>query len=387
MIENIKKIDFNLSEFINNFRNTKHDKELFIILLSLFDFQDNNNNNINRPSIFQRLRSYSISDINKYKIDENYKDNIGSKITSLCQYKNGIAIGDVKGKVHCYSLMKKKLSLSLIITEGKGKEIKYLYSLKNGNFICSLDNLFKIYNINDKKYTIIQTFKYANEENQIQQPENNKNNKKNVNNNKNNKRYYQILELLNKNLLYIDRNKLIILTNLTKDNYKEKPIKELTLGSNIIYMTELNENKFSIYCEDKKLIILDSNNYSQKSWVRPNLILKKIEGIDSDKIALLSDRKLCLFSEAKQDLIGNESIDNAIDVCTDFDKMLVAFKDSIIQYEVKVNERGKYLTKLGQIKMNKINCIYLLKYIENNINNGDIICVYDEGKIKVFKKL
>ena len=27
MIENIKKIDFNLSEFINNFRNTKHDKE------------------------------------------------------------------------------------------------------------------------------------------------------------------------------------------------------------------------------------------------------------------------------------------------------------------------------------------------------------------------
>ena len=95
--------------------------------MSLFDYQDNNNNNINRPSIPQRLRAYNISDINRYKIDNKFKDNIGAKITSLCQYQNGIAIGDVKGKIHCYSLMKNKLSKTLFIIEDKGKEIKYLY--------------------------------------------------------------------------------------------------------------------------------------------------------------------------------------------------------------------------------------------------------------------
>ena len=391
MIENIRKINFKISDKIIDFKNLniKRERELINILLCIFDNQDNKvKYNINLPN-YQKSRSCSITDINKYKNNDKLKDKIGSKITSLCQYKNGIVVGDVKGQVHCYSLTKNALNKIHIITEDKGKEIKYLYSLKNGNFICSVDNEFKIYNIKDKKHNVIQKVKYCGKENHVKQDDNIilKNNKKKIKNPKNNNRYYQMLELINTNLLYIDGDKIIILKNLSKDSYQEKPSKELSIGSNVIYMTELNENKFAIYCEDQNLIIFDSNNYNQKLKIPQKQILKKIEGIDGDKIALLGDKKLFLFSEAKQSIIEGQSIDDVIDVCTDFDKMLVACKDIIMQYGVKVNEKGKYLTKIGQLKNKKINFIYLLKYVENSNNNGDIICVYDEGKIKVFKKL
>ena len=385
MIENIKKINFNTSEYINNFRNTKRDNELFTILLGLFNYQDNKAKNNSNHSIYKKSRSSSIADINNYKFDNRLKDKISSKITSLCQYKNGIVIGDVKGKIHCYSLNNNKLIKLIIITEDKGNEIKYLYSLKNGNFISSVANEFKIYHINDKKYNIIQKFKYDKKENELKQDDKNSINKNNLKNNQNNNRYYQILELINNNLLYIDGSKLIILKNISKNNYQEKPTKELSIGSNIIYITELNENKFSIFCVDQNLIIFDSNNYNQKMKIPQKQRLKKIEGLNGDKIALLDDKKLYLFSEAKQGLIEDETIDDVLDVCTDLDKMIVACKDTIIQYEVKVNEKGKYLTKIGQQKRNKINFIYLLKYVENNINNGAVICVYDKEKIAVLK--
>ena len=384
MIENIRKINFNISEYINNFINIKRDRELFTILLGLFDYQDNKvKYNINRFN-YQKSRSCSITDINRYRIDK--KERVGSKITSICQYKYGIAIGDVKGQVHCYFLTKNKLTKAYIITEDKGKEIKYLYSLKNGNFISSVDKEFKIYHLNDKKYSIIQIFKYTKIENQDNNILNNKNNQKNIKN-PNNNRYYQMLELINTNLLYIDGDKLIILKNISQDNYQEKPTKELSIGSNIIYMTELNENKFAVCCVDQNLIIFDSNNYIQKLKIPQKQILKKIEGIDGDKIALLGEKKLYFFSSAKQGLIGDEYLDDVIDICTDLDKMLVAKKYCILQYGVKVNEKGKYLTKVGHIKIGKINFIYLMKYVEKSINNGDIISVYDEEKIKVLTKI
>ena len=60
--------------------------------------------------------------------------------------------------------MPKQIKKQLIILDEKRNSIKYLNSLKNGYFISSSKNEFKIYELSKTKekiqYKIIQTFKY-----------------------------------------------------------------------------------------------------------------------------------------------------------------------------------------------------------------------------------
>ena len=97
-------------------------------------------------------------------MDKSIEDKIDNKITCLCKLKNRIAVGGEKGQIHCYVIMPKQLKKQLIISDEKRNSIKYLNSLKNGYFISSNKNEFKIYELSETKekiqYKIIQTFKY-----------------------------------------------------------------------------------------------------------------------------------------------------------------------------------------------------------------------------------
>ena len=415
MIENINKINFQLPELIKIFKNSDQEKEQFGILLSIFQYQDKKDKNFKTNDfMYLNSRLSTMGDINKYR-NTRLQDKIGAKVTTLCQIKNGIAVGDEIGKVHCYSLNQNKLNKYLIITDHIGNTIKYLYSLNNGNFISSIYNEFKIFQINDQKYNIIQTFKYNKEDNNnnilkenkddknnknnnneknninegIADGKNNKNNPK-QNNNNNNNEYYQILELLNGYLLYIEGNKLIILKPTFNNNYQEKPTKEIKMNTKIVSMTELNSNKFSVYCEDKCLYIFDSNNFKEKLKISELPLFKRIEGVNSDIIVALGGNNLFLISEAKRGLV-DDGLENVYDVCAEYNKILILGKDHIAQYDVKINKGGKYLNKVGELRaIQKIKLLYLLKNlgdVNNEINNenANIACIYNEEKIKILK--
>ena len=163
------------------------------------------------------------------------------------------------------------------------------------------------------------------------------------------------------------------------------------MNTKIISITELNSNKFSVYCENKCLYIFDSNNFNEKLKISKLPLFKKIEGVNSDIIvALGDDKKLFLISEAKRGLV-DDGLENVFDVCVEYNKILISGKEHIVQYDVKINKGGKYLNKVGELKtIQKINLLYLLKNVgdvNNEINNenANIACIYNDEKIAILK--
>ena len=397
-IKNVKNMNFQLPELINIFRNVDREKERLGILISLFDYQDKNN------------KKYSVkNDYNLRAFDRisNYKgskeENINSKITSICKSKNGVVVGDENGDIHIFYLKDNKLNKSFRIIDNNTHRIEYLYYLKNNNIICSLKDEFKIYEIkevNDKteykiEYKEIQKFKYGikykNEEDNKEE-ENKKKENKNENNNINisNKEiiHYQFIELINGYLIFIDKNRLIILKPTINNNFKDEPEKILYFNSNIICMTEINSNKFVIYCEDNNFIIIDSNTFQEKQRIKialKDLKFKKIGSVNSDIIAALSDKYIIFISITKKNIIREHLINDfkIFDMYIGLDKILVATSKKIEQFEVKLNKNGKYLNYEGSLKVNfDINFLNLFKY--DNDEKGKLVCSYNDKSIKLF---
>ena len=230
-IDNITKINLNFPTLYEIFLSLDSDKEKFSMLMSLFEYQNTDNKSFISKDSNQDSISSLINMPKSY--DKSIDDKINEKITSLCKLKNGIAVGDQKGQIHCFTLTGKKLKEDFIIPDEKGNKIKFLYSLKNGYFISSNINEFKIYEVETKEkieYKIIQTFKYKNIHiNNIDNVnKNNKNNKSNKNTNFviASYYYYQTLELINGYLLYIDGDELIALKPSSSGHYIEEPKKK-----------------------------------------------------------------------------------------------------------------------------------------------------------------
>ena len=385
-IENIKNINFNLPHLIDNFVNSTGEKESFIILISLFDYQNENNQNFKMKKDDQAPRKETIFNISKV-LGKPLENEINENITSLCQLNNKLIVGDIKGKIHCFSLTKKEFKKKFTIPDNFGNDIKYLYSLKNGFFVSSIYNEFKIYEIPESetevKYKEIQTFKYNNFQN-IKKKEN-----KNIF--IQNNYHYQIMELVNGYLLYIDGDILFILTSDFKNHYHEKEVKKIELNSNIISMAELNTNKFCVYCENNSLITYDSNSFKEKQKIIFSKYqnFRKIIGVNTDIIAALGEKNIFLISEAKKGLIM-ESIYNEYkinDMCTDLNHIIVATPFYLSKYHIKLNSKGKYINTNEDIEIKYIiNSLYLLNCENNNenFNNGRIVIVYNNKKIKVF---
>ena len=393
-IANIKNINLNFPELYELFLNLNGENEMFSMLMSLFEYQ----NTETKSFITKDSNQDSISSlINLPKsLEKSIDDKINEKIICLCGLKNGIAVADQKGQIHCFTFTGKKLKEDFIIPDEKGNKIKFLYSLKNGYFISSNINEFKIYEVETKEkieYKIIQTFKYKNIP--INNSDITNKNNKNIKSNRNtvliiaNYYYYQTLELINGYLIYIDGNKLMVLKPASMGHYIEEPKKEIKFESNIISLAELNNNKFSVYCEDKNLTIFDSNNFKEKTKINLKEYpkFKKIRGVNSDIIAALEEKKLILISEAKQGKIQDFKIDdfNIYDFCTESNKIFLACQNYLIEFLVKVNKEGNFLTKTAELPFKLIvNGLCLIKF-ENELNQkiGRLVCIYNDNNIKI----
>ena len=397
IIESAKKIKLELTNLITTFSNSNNEKEGLTLLINIVDNQNQKDNKFNMAYKSSRIQS----SVNIPKISGKAFDAIiGGKITSLCQLKNGIAVGDIKGNIHCFTLTKNQLTENLIIHEENGNDIKYLYSLKNGHFISSIYNEFKIYEISKSsekiEYKVIQKFKY----NKINKPEkinikdsksnksrkSSKSNKSNLEKPQNNY-YYQTLELINNNLLYIEADRLYMLKPYNSSIYKDKA-KEKKLEYHIISMAELNNNRFCIYCEDKCLYIYDSNSFKEKSKfkIKTNLfIFSKIKYINNDIIAALGDNKIFLISEAKQDIVDNFNDYIIYDIDSEPNKLFASSQNNIIQLDIKVNREGKYFTNVEDMSINcSADILYLLNNeVDEKDKIGKIALAYKNESIKI----
>ena len=402
-IKSIIKINPNLTNLYELFINSTSENESFAMLMSLFEYQNSENKTFINKEINLDFTS-SIISLPNY-LDKSIGFKINEKITSLCQIKNRILVGDQKGQIHFFTFTAKKLKEDYILPDEKGNKIKFLYTLKNGYFISSTLNELKIYQVDTQEkidYKILQTFKYKSIPNDYNENDINidienktiKSHRSSASNKTNNMIiinyfYYQALELINGYLLYIDGDKLIVLNPTSGGHYIEEPFKEIKLDSNIISLTELNSNKFCLYCENKNLIIYDSNNFKEKTKI--NLMklkkFKKIKGVNSDIIAALEDRKMVLISEAKQDIIQEFKIDDLIiyDICTELNKIFLACQNSLIEFAVKANKDGNYLTKFSELPIKfTINELSIIKH-KNDKNEiiGEIVLILNDNIIKV----
>ena len=118
-------------------------------------------------------------------------------------------------------------------------------------------------------------------------------------------------------------------------------------------------------------------------------MIKKIKRVNNDIIVALGEKRMYLISSAQKELLNETINDEIFDVCTEFNKLLVVCKDYIKQFNVRINENGKFLNLIDQLKIDyNINFLFLLKFQENGkINNRDvnIVCVFDEDKIQILK--
>ena len=397
IIESAKNINLELTNLITTFTNSTNEKEGLTLLINIVDYQNQKDNKFNMN--YKSSRNPSSINIPKSS-GKSFDEIIGATITSLCQLKNGIAVGDIKGNIHCFTLTKSQLTKNLIITDDNGNDIKYLYLLKNGHFISSIYNEFKIYELSKSsekiEHKVIQKFKYSKinkqEKNNIKDIKSNKSSKSNKSNKSNleqpqNIYHYQALELINNNLLYIEADRLYMLKPYNSSIYKDKA-KEKKLESHIISMAELNNNRFCLYCEDKCLYIFDSNSFKEKSKFRINtnfLTFNKIKYINNDIIAALGNKKIYLLSEAKQDIIDIFDDYFIYDIDSGSNQLFAASQNNIIQFDIKVNKEGKYFTKVKDmpIKYN-INILYLLNNeVDEKDKIGNFILAYNNESIKV----
>ena len=459
-IENIKKLNFTYDNLINEFIKTKNDnnnlnninnqiinidnddeddyttfENRYGYLLGLFNYEKNYNINFTKKE--KKKKKLFLKNLNELKSKGNIK--IESTITSICKIEKGLALGDIKGQIYCYSLTKNKdtnkynLTRTIRIPDNSGLKINYLCSLKNNHFIYSNKDelkIIKLYETNDKKqYNLIKTFKYGEDviyqenptfnfskvqhllnENENENENENKNEiifnktqkQKNEEKNKkkNNKNVnYQIIKLINDTIICIDGDKIMRLECIINNIYKKKPSNNLK--SNIISMAEINENKFCVYSENNKITIFNSNNFEKKEKeidikTDDNDSLRKIEAVNNDILAAIGRNKIYLIS-----LQGNNRNSNIIE-CINIERtiidmcisgpnkiMIASFYKTdyyLMHYIVNLTKDNKISSRNDTMKYNnKINFIYPLYNEENNNNDGQLVCVHNDNEITILE--
>ena len=423
-------------------------------LLGLLSYQKNT---ILAKRENKSLKRKKIENLNIIKNMPQTETKVESKITSICQFNKDILIGDEKGLIHLYKL-DQNLNKIFTISDNPSKEINYLCPLKNQYFISSNEDEIKIIKIdktdNRTQYNILQSFEYNNEINETNNssevskigenlskispknqrptiapknkdnkilneipfsPEislqqrsgtifiNNTEEKMKSNNKKKNKYNYQIIELINDNVIYIDKDKLMRLEPVLNNNYQKKELSEIKNSKKIICIAEINENKFCACFENNEIIIFDSNTFSQKGentkvkFNDENEKLIKIESINNSMLAGITKNKIYVISLVKGNEIKiirevdtqmiNVDMKIAVNPC----KILIAGyhrnNNYINQYNFELTKNGITSSKDDSINLEtRINMIFLygdekkyakLVFIHNNnfiktyINNNN----------------
>ena len=155
-------------------------------------------------------------------------------------------------------------------------------------------------------------------------------------------------------------------------------------------MSELNYAQFCIYSKDNCIIIYDSNSLDRKLTINGLPNLTKIQRVDIDYIACLTEKKeLFLYNKEKKEIFGKErNIDkkHVIDISEEEKKLIVAHETHIKEYNLIDRNGGTYsyngtleidqaIVKRGKLK--KI-CVLNKRFEENinNENNGKIVCCF-----------
>lgn len=424
-IDNIKNLNFSYDQLINEFNKNNNDNNFenkYGYLIGLLNYQKNEKIKISKK--YNKIKRINLKDLNILKNNNTLEAKIEGTITSICQIENGFAIGDKNGQIHCYKIDNNtsKLTKTITISQSSGQEINYLCSLKNKYFISSNIKEIKIIKLKETKektqFNIIGNFKYdkyddkrktiynKNRNNEINLSNSNQEEEintktlgpkdlKNVYNimNSNKEIHYQILELSNDNIIYIDENKLKRLEPTLNDNYikKNKPI--ITV-ENIICMTEINENKFCIYSEDNNITIFDSDSFAQKEKkirIRKNQndAITKIEAINNNIIAGMGSKKIYIISIISGktiSIIENDKSNLDMKIIVNHNKILISTfvksKGYLSQYNFNITKDNIVSNRNDIIESDKrINKIFLLQ------NEGEdyakLICVHDNS-IKIY---
>ena len=414
-IESLKRINLSYHHLISDFVKNKQFVYRVGYLVGLFNYQNNLKTNFFSKKKEKRAKVTKLDNLNTLRVIEEKAD---SKITAICQIQNGFAVGYKNGQIQCYNLnnLGNNLKKSIKISDSNGFEIKYLCTLKNNYFISSNENELKIIKLFETKdtilYNVINSFKYNEEinnknnkslflqnDNLLQNSRNesfnsinshytNNNNLNNINNKKDNK--YQIKELFNDNIIYIDGNNFIILEPTFNNNYIKKNSE--SIDSNIVYITEINKNKFSVYSSNNEIIIFDSETFERKEGfnINNNIKLIIIEGVNNDTLAGLGKEYIFLISIAKKQIIKIINIEKTnVDmlIINEPLKILVGSnyknKGYIQQYGFNLTRDDVILSRNDIIELQtKIDLLYILQID----NNDKLICIHNNNIIRVFSK-
>ena len=439
IIETLKNLDFSYNILIDEFIKVKDKNNSFEsryqYLLGLFNYQKNSNMNLKLKKFTKKI---DLEDINTLKYNSLIiEGKVEEEVTAVCQFGKGFAIGDIKGQIHFFNIdTNSKKLIKTTMYDKLNLAINYLCSLNDNYFISSNKEEIKIIKLDDSKgalqYNIIKTFKYNDEErisNVIKDSEEildlsfqNKIPKKGLikNNNieqvlsagraptlvpssfksieklsNNTKKYYQVIKLLNDNIVYLNEDKIMRLEPAFNNNYNRHCIK---MQTKLICMVEINENKFCVYSENNSINIFDSNNFKKiKDFSvgnSDNILCTKIQMIDRGTMAGIGKDKIYLISLNKFCIVQTINTERTITdmVITKSNKILISeyYKKNnyLIQYNYKVLKDEISLAKNDMIEFGKrINLLYLLDNKDNNRENpyGRLLCIFNDKSIHIYE--
>lgn len=435
IIQTLMKLDFSYNTLIDEFIKNKDKDNSFEIryqyLLGLFNYQKRISNiNLKKKKYINKI---DLEDLNILKNNSRIIEGKAEEtITAICQFGKGFVVGDIKGQIHYYSPNTKLKKLIKKITIYDKLEINYLCSLNDNYFISSNKDEIKIIKLDNSQettqYNVIKTFKYNDEEklrsSKIMESSFQKESKNELIKNDNDfqliknkrvptiytsghkisinyKKYYQILKLLNDNIIYLNEDKIMRLEPAFNNNYIRKTIEiQKNLNSNLICMVEISEDKFCVYSENNYIKVFDSNKFTEienKGFSignTDNICCTKIQMIDKCTMAGMGKDKIYLISLNKCFIVQTINTEKTIIdmITTKSNKILISGyyknKNYLIQYNYKVLKDEISLSRNDIIEFGtRINLIFLLDNNGNNKGNlyGRLLCIHNDNTIQIYE--
>ena len=393
VIENFKNINFKLEKNFDIFRNSNEFKVSLVYLSSLL-YDKTITTNYSNSNETEKKRATSLSDITSLTTYKQDNLQISSPIKSICEVNNKILVGDEIGQIHVFNLSDKEYKETYIIN--LNNEIKFLYPLKNNYFAASDKNKIIIYGLKEnkisKKHIINQEFEYTfktinNSEGSLNKPNFIQRSSKRIK--FKHDIYYQIIELLNNYLIYIDGNKIIVLEPNFNKTYKKKR-DDIDLQNIIVSMAEINYNKFCVYSKDGCITIFNSHNFEKIDKIECSKYpFEKIEVLNND-IIICFGKEIVLISIIQKTPV-NCNLSGYTDMCCEPKKVILAKKNKIYQFSLEVSKKDLNLSKDKEMEISgesssKINSLYISKNDSNKKEeiNGKLILVYNDKKFKMY---
>ena len=393
VIENFKNINFKLEKNFDIFRSSNEFKVSLVYLSSLL-YDKTITTNYSNSNETEKKRATSLSDITSLTTYKQDNLQISSPIKSICEVNNKILVGDEIGQIHVFNLSDKEYKETYIIN--LNNEIKFLYPLKNNYFAASDKNKIIIYGLKEnkisKKHIINQEFEYTfktinNSEGSLNKPNFIQRSSKRIK--FKHDIYYQIIELLNNYLIYIDGNKIIVLEPNFNKTYKKKR-DDIDLQNIIVSMAEINYNKFCVYSKDGCITIFNSHNFEKIDKIECSKYpFEKIEVLNND-IIICFGKEIMLISIIQKTPVSCK-LSEYTDMCCEPKKVILAKKNKIYQFSLEVSKKDLNLSKDKEMEISgesssKINSLYISKNDSNKKEeiNGKLILVYNDKKFKMY---